>query len=112
MNVICSSIMVMEDEENLREGGLGRLDQDCGNGRGSVNFHDDTVREVRVSSKQKHTSVKVTEDLLNRRIQVYGLVTPERSKNVVLCGPSSRNTLPTMSDVPESFPKNPIIQSL
>jgi hypothetical protein len=56
------------------------------------------VREVRVSSKQKHASVKVTEDLLNRRIQVYGLVTPERSKNVVLCGPCSRNTLPTMSN--------------
>ena len=35
--------------------------------------------------KRQRTTVKVSEDVLNRQIQHYGLVSPERVKNVVWC---------------------------
>jgi hypothetical protein len=44
---------------------------------------DGTVTEVRNSQKHQRTAVNVSEDLLNRQIQDYGLVCPERAKNLV-----------------------------
>jgi hypothetical protein len=42
-----------------------------------------TVTEPRNSTKRHRPTENVSEDLLNRHIQVYGLVSPERTKNVV-----------------------------
>ena len=44
---------------------------------------DGTVTEARNSTKRQRTTEKVSEDLLNRQIQDYGLVCPERAKNLV-----------------------------
>jgi hypothetical protein len=44
---------------------------------------DGTVSEARNSQKRQRTAVNVSEDLLNRQIHEYGLVSPERSKNLV-----------------------------
>jgi hypothetical protein len=42
-----------------------------------------TVTQARHSTKRHRAAVNVSEDLLNRLIQDYGLVCPERAKNVV-----------------------------
>jgi hypothetical protein len=42
-----------------------------------------TVTQARHSAKRHRAAVNVSEDLLNRLIQDYGLVSPERTKNVV-----------------------------
>ena len=44
---------------------------------------DGTVTEARNSTKRQRTTEKVSEDLWNRQIQDYGLVCPERAKNLV-----------------------------
>ena len=44
---------------------------------------DGTVTEDRYSNKRHRTAENMSEDLLNRRIQDYGLVSPERAKNIV-----------------------------
>jgi hypothetical protein len=44
---------------------------------------DGTVTEARNSQKRQSAAVNVSEDLLNRQIQDYGLVCPERVKNLV-----------------------------
>ena len=44
---------------------------------------DGTVTEARNSTKRQRTTEKVSEDLLNRHIQDYGLVCPEGAKNLV-----------------------------
>ena len=43
------------------------------------------VAEARNGAKRQRDVVKVFEDVLNRQIQDYGLVSPERAKNVVWC---------------------------
>ena len=44
---------------------------------------DGTVTEARNTKNRQSTVVNVSEDLLNRQIQDYGLVCPERGKNLV-----------------------------
>jgi hypothetical protein len=44
---------------------------------------DGTVTETRHSNKRHHATENMSEDLLNRHIQDYGLVSPERAKNLV-----------------------------
>ncbi len=46
---------------------------------------DTTVTEVRHSTKRHRACENVSEDLLNRHIQDYGLFCPERAKNLVWC---------------------------
>jgi len=47
-----------------------------------VDTADVTVTEDRNSQKRQHSPVNVSEDLLNRQIQDYGLVSPERGANI------------------------------
>ncbi len=42
-----------------------------------------TVTQVRHCEKSQRTVMNVSVDFLNRQIQDYGLVSPERAKNVV-----------------------------
>ena len=44
---------------------------------------DGTVTEARNSAKLQRATENVSEDLLNRQIHEYGLVSPERVKNLV-----------------------------
>ncbi len=44
---------------------------------------DALVATARATKHRKNASEHVSEDLLNRQIQVHGLVSPERAKNVV-----------------------------
>ena len=44
---------------------------------------DGTVTEARQSSNRHRAAENMSEDLLNRHIQDYGLVSPERTKNLV-----------------------------
>jgi hypothetical protein len=44
---------------------------------------DVTVTESRYSTKRHRVTENVSDDLLNRHIQEYGLVSPERAKNVL-----------------------------
>ena len=44
-----------------------------------------TVTEARHSTKRHRADENVSEDFLHRRIQDYGLVCPERAKNLVWC---------------------------
>jgi len=44
---------------------------------------DGTVTGARHQAKRQRAAVNVSEDLLNRQIQDYGLVSPERAKNFV-----------------------------
>jgi hypothetical protein len=46
---------------------------------------DGTVTEARNSQKRQRNTENVSEDLLNRHIQDYGLFCPERAKNLVWC---------------------------
>jgi len=48
-----------------------------------VGTADGTVTEASHSQKRQRTAVNVSEDLLNRQIQDYGLFCPERVKNLV-----------------------------
>ncbi len=44
---------------------------------------DVTVTECRYSTKRHRAAENVSDDLLNRHILEYGLVSPERAKNVL-----------------------------
>ena len=44
---------------------------------------DGTVTEARQSTKRHRAAENMSEDLLNRRIHHYGLVSPERAKSLV-----------------------------
>jgi hypothetical protein len=50
-----------------------------------VGTADGTVADARHRAKRQRAAVKVSEDVLNRQIQDYGLVSPERATNVVWC---------------------------
>ena len=56
-------------------------------GRGTfiADTTDGTVTQDRDPVKSQRVVVNMSEDLLNRQIQDYGLVSPERVKNVVWC---------------------------
>ena len=84
----------MEEDEEREEDSTSNVV--TGQGPFIVDTGNGTVREVRTSSKKKIGDVKVTEDLLSRRIKAYDFVTAERKK--MLCGPSSRNTVPKINE--------------
>ena len=63
-----------------------------------------TVTQARHSAKRHRAAVNVSEDLFNRLIQDYGLVSPERPNGPkMLCGSSSRNSVPRSSMVKMPF---------
>jgi len=64
----------MEEVEEVEEDSTSNLDMVTGKGTYIPVTGHVTVREVKDTTKQNNVSVKVNEDLLNRRISEYGLV--------------------------------------
>ena len=75
----------MEDNEGMQEDSTINVQMLEGRGTFIAGTADGTVTDVRHRAKRQRAAVKVSEDVLNRQIQDYGLVSPERAKNVVWC---------------------------
>ena len=73
----------MEEEMEVEEGSSRTVAMPATRGTFIAGTADGTVTEARNSQKHQRAAVNVCEDLLNRQIQDYGLVTPERAKNLV-----------------------------
>jgi hypothetical protein len=73
----------MEEEMEMEEDSSSTVAMPAARGTFIPGTADGTVTEVRNSQKRQCTDVNVSEDLLNRKIQDYGLVCPEQVKNLV-----------------------------
>ena len=73
----------MEDNEGMEEDSTINVKMLVGHGTFIVDTTDGTVTDTSHRPKVQRPVVKVSEDVLNRQIQDYGLVSPERVKNVV-----------------------------
>jgi hypothetical protein len=73
----------MEEEMEIEEGSSRTVAMPAARGTFIAGTADGTVSEARNSQKRQRTTVNVSEDLLNRQIHEYGLVSPERAKNLV-----------------------------
>ena len=73
----------MEDREEMEVESTSNVPMLAAGGTFIAGTADTTVTEVRHSTKRHRACENVSEDLLNRRIQDYGLVSPERAKNLV-----------------------------
>ncbi len=87
----------MEDDKEMEDDSTSNVPMLAAGGTFIAGTADGTVTEARQSSKRHRAAENMSEDLLNRRIQDYGLISPERAK--ILCGTSSRNTEPSTSIV-------------
>jgi hypothetical protein len=73
----------IEDLVEMEEDSTSNVTMFAANGTFMEGTTDGTVTEARYQPKSQRIDVNVSEDLLNRQIQDYGLVSPERVKNVV-----------------------------
>jgi hypothetical protein len=73
----------MEDDAEMEDDSSSNVPMLAAGGTFIAGTADGTVSEARYSSKRHRTAENMSEDLLNRRIQDYGLVSPERAKNLV-----------------------------
>ena len=73
----------IEDDAEMEDDSTSKVSMLPAGGTFIAGTTDGTVSEVRYSSKRYHTAENMSEDLLNRHIQDYGLVSPERAKNLV-----------------------------
>ena len=77
----------MQDHVEMEEDSTSNVPMLAASGTFIAGTTDVTVKvtETRHHAKRQRAAVHVSEDLLNRQIQDYGLVSPERAKNVVWC---------------------------
>ena len=73
----------MEDDAEMEDDSSSNVPMLAAGGTFIAGTADGTVSEARYSSKRHRTVENMSEDLLNRHIQDYGLVSPERAKNLV-----------------------------
>ena len=73
----------MEDDAEMEDDSSSNVPMLAAGGTFIAGTADGTVSEARYSSKRHRTAENMSEDLLNRHIQDYGLVSPERAKNLV-----------------------------
>jgi len=73
----------MEDDGEMEDDSSSNVSMLVSDGTFIVGTTDGTVTEVRQSRKRLRAAENMSEDLLNRHIQDYGLVSPERAKNLV-----------------------------
>jgi hypothetical protein len=73
----------MEDREEMEAESTSNVPMLAAGGTFIAGTADGTVSEARYSRKRHRTAENMSEDLLNRHIQDYGLVSPERVKNLV-----------------------------
>ncbi len=95
----------MEEVMEIEEGSNRTVSIPAARGTFIAGTADGTVTEVRNSQKRQRTAVNVSEDLLNRQIQDYGLVSGGCSGNLDMtissCNskPCARSVLGTRTDV-------------
>ena len=73
----------LEDDAEMEDDSTSNVSMLATGGSFITGTADGTVSEARYSSKRHRTAENMSEDLLNRRIQDYGLVSPERAKHLV-----------------------------
>ena len=75
----------MEDHVEMEQDSRSNVAMLAARGTFIVGTAAVTVTEARHSTKRHRADENVSEDCLHRRIQDYGLVCPERAKNLVWC---------------------------
>ena len=75
----------MEDHEEMEEDSTSNMQMLAAGGTFITGTSDGTVTQARDSAKRRRADVNVSENLRNQQIQDYGLVSPERAKNVLWC---------------------------
>ena len=75
----------MEDDAEMDDDSRSNVPMLAAGGTFIAGTADGTVTDARHRAKRQRAAVKVSEDVLNRQIQDYGLVSPERAKNFVWC---------------------------
>ena len=73
----------MEEEMEMEEDSNSTVALSAARGTFIADTTDGTVTEARQSTKRHRGAENMSEDLLNRLIQHYGLVSPERVKSLV-----------------------------
>ena len=73
----------MEEDAEMGEDSTSRVSMRAAGGTFIAGTADAPVATARATKRRKNASEHVSEDLLNRQIQVHGLVSPERAKNNV-----------------------------
>ena len=73
----------MEDDTEMEDTSTSNVPMLTADGTFIEDTADGTVTEARQSTKRHRAAENMSEDLLNRHIQDYGLVSPERGKSVV-----------------------------
>ena len=73
----------MEDREEMEAESTSNVPMLAAGGTFIAGTADTTVTEVRYSTNRHRACENVSDDLLNRHIQDYGLFCPERAKNLV-----------------------------
>ena len=73
----------MEDDAEMEDDSSSNVPMLAAGGTFIAGTADGTVTEGRQSSKRHRAAENMSEDLLNRHIQDYGLGSPERAKNLV-----------------------------
>ena len=72
----------MEEEIQMEEDSSSTVAMPAARGTFIPGTAGSTVTEARNSQNRQSNTENVSEDLLNRQIQDYGLVCPERAKNL------------------------------
>jgi hypothetical protein len=75
----------LEDHVEMQQDSTSNVEMLAARGTFIAGTADGTLTEARHSTKRHRAAENLSEDLLNRHIQDYGLVSPERAKNLVLC---------------------------
>ena len=75
----------MEDHVEMEQDSTSNVTMLTVRGTFMTDTADGTVTETRNSTNRHRADENVSEDCLHRRIQDYGLVCPERAKNLVWC---------------------------
>ena len=75
----------MEDHAEMEEDSTSNVPMLAAGGTFIAGTADATVTEAKHSTKRHRVAEDASEDLLNQHIQEYGLVSPERAKNVAWC---------------------------
>ena len=73
----------MEDDTEMEDTSTSNVTMLTTDGTFIADTTDGTVTEARQSTKRHRGAENMSEDLLNRLIHHYGLVSPERAKSLV-----------------------------
>jgi hypothetical protein len=87
----------LEDHVEMQQDSTSKVSMLAARGTFIASTADGTNTEARHSTKRHRAAEHLSEDLLNRHIKIMGWSLPNGPK--ILCGVSSRNTVPRSSRV-------------